>query len=65
MISTSRNTTTTDQNQSPPSSPGMNSNAGSNNFVQDHNKSNLEHMMNRFTHLLQGFAFQLASTYTD
>ena len=63
MISTSRNTTTTDQNQSPP--PGMNSNAGGNNFVQDHNESNLEHMMNRFTHLLQGFAFQLASTYTD
>lgn len=62
MISTSRNTTTTDQDQS---SSGMNSNAGRNNFVQDHNKSNLEHMMNRFTHLLQGFAFQLASTYTD
>ena len=64
MISTSRNTTTTDQVQSP-SSSGMNSNSGRNNFVQDHNKSNLEHMMNRFTHLLQGFAFQLASTYTD
>ena len=62
MISARDINNSEEQDQSS-SSSGMIANAGRNNSVQDHDESNLEHMMNRFTHLLQGFAFQLASTY--
>ena len=31
-------------------------------FEKDEEEKDFKQMMNRFTHLLQGFAFQLAST---